>query len=63
MPAICYKEGTTNKALPELEWGGGKGPIPPLLGGYNASLVQAACLVCEESVQLSVPFNFCGSKE
>ncbi len=63
MPAICYKEGATEKVLPALDWGGGQAQIPTLLGGTHAGVVQAACLVCQEQVQPSGPCIYCGCRE
>ncbi len=62
MPAICYREGATEKALPALHWGG-QAQIPTLLGSTHAGVVQAACLVHQERVRPSGPCIYCGCRE
>ncbi len=39
MPAICYKEGATEKALPDLNWG----VVKPRFQPYLVALMQALC--------------------
>ena len=39
MPAICYKEGATEKALPDLDWG----VVKPRFQPYLVALMQALC--------------------
>ncbi len=39
MPAICYKEGATEKALPALDWGG----VKPRFQPYLVALMQVLC--------------------
>ncbi len=42
MPAICYKEGATEKALPDLDWG----VVKPRFQPYLVALMQALCKLC-----------------